>query len=404
MVRLDAVEENELGSVTQTCARFYDVTAIPVSCRDERGAALFRFPTWAGDFSGGFLGSCLSLKDASPAGDERPLILAVGQHHLLAILPVSARETLLFGPVNIAASQGIPPQVFESLSRQPPIPQMSYPKFLNAVLLLAQLCTGKTYDPADLLPVDTPAANTFDARTGELLTLADSIEPGKVDFSMYSGEAYEQHFLQAIERGDTQTLLAALKTPVDFELGQMSLDPVRQQKYLFIAFMTMAARAAVRGGLPPGPAYDICNEYCRRMDRSGDIQKISALLLQMAEELSEGVKKHSRRVSYSAPVRACCDYIDSHLYAPISLADLARTANLCQRTISQRFHAEVGQSPVDYIHAERIRVAKLLLQYTPYTILDISGSLQFSSQSHFTKVFREREGMTPMQYRRQAKG
>ena len=44
-------------------------------------------------------------------------------------------------------------------------------------------------------------------------------------------------------------------------------------------------------------------------------------------------------------------------------------------------------------------MAKNLLQYSDYPIIEIANRLSFSSQSHFIQQFREVTGMTPGKYR-----
>ena len=44
-------------------------------------------------------------------------------------------------------------------------------------------------------------------------------------------------------------------------------------------------------------------------------------------------------------------------------------------------------------------MAKNLLQYSEYSMIDIANRLSFSSQSHFIQQFREVTGMTPKKYR-----
>ena len=50
---------------------------------------------------------------------------------------------------------------------------------------------------------------------------------------------------------------------------------------------------------------------------------------------------------------------------------------------------------------EKIRRSRNLLQYSDYSIQEISFYLGFSSQSHFCKVFQEITGETPGHYKRQ---
>jgi AraC-like DNA-binding protein len=52
------------------------------------------------------------------------------------------------------------------------------------------------------------------------------------------------------------------------------------------------------------------------------------------------------------------------------------------------------------VQRERIATAKNMLKYSDYTAQQIATALGFSSQSYFTKVFRQTTGHTPTDYRR----
>ena len=53
-----------------------------------------------------------------------------------------------------------------------------------------------------------------------------------------------------------------------------------------------------------------------------------------------------------------------------------------------------------YIQREKMKEACSLLIYSKRTISEISNLLQFSSQSHFTDLFRKAHGCTPLAFRR----
>jgi len=67
--------------------------------------------------------------------------------------------------------------------------------------------------------------------------------------------------------------------------------------------------------------------------------------------------------------------------------------------LSSLFKKETGENLREYLLRNRIEVAKSLLSRTEYSYVQISNSLAFYSQSHFTKVFKENTGYTPKQYR-----
>lgn len=70
--------------------------------------------------------------------------------------------------------------------------------------------------------------------------------------------------------------------------------------------------------------------------------------------------------------------------------------------ISQKScRATTGQSLNDYIQNKRINLARQLLAGTDMPVGDLAVALGYSSFSHFTKLFKSIEGVTPSDYRKQ---
>ena len=61
---------------------------------------------------------------------------------------------------------------------------------------------------------------------------------------------------------------------------------------------------------------------------------------------------------------------------------------------------QVALDLLDYATEERAGTAKNMLRYSEMTASAIATSLGFSSQSYFTRVFRERTGFTPSEFRK----
>ena len=59
----------------------------------------------------------------------------------------------------------------------------------------------------------------------------------------------------------------------------------------------------------------------------------------------------------------------------------------------------MGISIRAYMRQQKIDMAKNLLRFSDYSMIDIANRLSFSSQSHFIQQFREVEGITPKKYR-----
>ncbi len=82
------------------------------------------------------------------------------------------------------------------------------------------------------------------------------------------------------------------------------------------------------------------------------------------------------------------------------MALLASEMGLSESYVSIVFKRETGVAVSEYIRRKRVDTARILLQYTEFSCLEIAEYLCFSSDSHFSRVFREYTGQTPRTYRK----
>ena len=106
----------------------------------------------------------------------------------------------------------------------------------------------------------------------------------------------------------------------------------------------------------------------------------------------------------SAVIKNCLQYISTHLREDLRLEELAHECGLCSRSLSIKFKAEMGMGIPEYIHREKLREARYLLDYTDYTLAEIAGFLNYPTQSYFTQIFKRYQGCTPQQYRSRLHG
>lgn len=85
---------------------------------------------------------------------------------------------------------------------------------------------------------------------------------------------------------------------------------------------------------------------------------------------------------------------------PFSLQHLADAVGLTPRTLSRRFVSATGESPKQYWLQLRLVKAEEMLRETNLSVQDIAEWLGFSDASYFIKLFRQRAGVTPNDYRR----
>ncbi|MGO4407842.1 helix-turn-helix domain-containing protein [Bosea sp. RAF48] len=85
-----------------------------------------------------------------------------------------------------------------------------------------------------------------------------------------------------------------------------------------------------------------------------------------------------------------------------ALADVAEIAGVSRRTL-QRKLAHVGLSYSDILDTVRYENASRLLRDTDCRIIDVAFSSGYTDPAHFSRAFRRMTGVTPRQFREQAR-
>lgn len=95
------------------------------------------------------------------------------------------------------------------------------------------------------------------------------------------------------------------------------------------------------------------------------------------------------------------DYIEHNLSEHITLESLAERVHFDKSYLTARFKESLGASPIRYVNHLRIERAKTLLATTNDSITQIAKQVGFSSIHYFSRYFKEKEGITPIEYREQ---
>lgn len=88
-----------------------------------------------------------------------------------------------------------------------------------------------------------------------------------------------------------------------------------------------------------------------------------------------------------------------HLDDDLSLAELARQANVSARTFSRRFAADTGITPMQWILRARIDRARELLERTDLTMTQIAEATGLRSDANLRRHFGSIIGTSPTAYR-----
>jgi AraC family transcriptional regulator len=92
-------------------------------------------------------------------------------------------------------------------------------------------------------------------------------------------------------------------------------------------------------------------------------------------------------------------FVGQHIERNFSVADLARVACMSPAHFARSFKITTGRSPHEFVSGIRLALAKQMLTHRHLPISDIALSTGFSSQSNFSRAFRDATGMPPREYR-----
>jgi transcriptional regulator GlxA family with amidase domain len=98
-------------------------------------------------------------------------------------------------------------------------------------------------------------------------------------------------------------------------------------------------------------------------------------------------------------VDAVRDKIRMNYTEDISLEGLASEFNVTSRTLSRRFVAATGITPIHYLTKQRLNIARRLLQSTDFQIQRIAEQSGFASATVFGRSFKQEFGQTPREFR-----
>jgi transcriptional regulator, araC family len=282
------------------------------------------------------------------------------------------------------------------------VPQVNPDDYLEDILFLNHMITGVESTTEQI--IETNCLNHD--HTGKVQKHFNDIlfenHENNVHHNPYDQEMRE---FGSIENGDLIQLEKSLQEDYDGTIGTLAKDPLRNLKNLGIVLVTLASRAAIRGGLSPEISFSLSDSYIQQIEECKDLALVAPLAhkaefqyAEMVHEIKEKQKGILKKQK-NPRINKCKDFIFSHLHDRITLEDLAVEADCNPNYLSQLFKECEGISISGYILQEKINRAKNLLIYSDYSYIEIATYLGFSSQSHLGTQFKKHTGYTLRQYR-----
>jgi AraC-like DNA-binding protein len=127
------------------------------------------------------------------------------------------------------------------------------------------------------------------------------------------------------------------------------------------------------------------------------IRELIALLIQVepSEKIDQIIFENYKGIELNLK-----RIIEANLYSNISIEEYAFLANLSLSQFKLKFNQLFNESPRKHINRRRIEKSKVLIENTELNIGEIAQEVGYYDQNYFTRLFKKKEGLTPLEYKK----
>lgn len=210
----------------------------------------------------------------------------------------------------------------------------------------------------------------------------------------------EEKMMECIASGDTAGAMKCLDVVHQVPVQQRLPDRLRDEKNYLIILNTLCRKGAQAAQVHPIYLDQISGHYAQEIEALTSVRAVSALTRDMLRRYCELTNQYAAR-GYSPLIQQVIHYISIDIAGDLSLKRLAELANVNASYLSARFKKEVHQTLTEFVTNRRLDFAAYLLTtHTESTVQEIAEQCGIGDLTYFTKIFRQRKGITPGQYRR----
>lgn len=282
--------------------------------------------------------------------------------------PAFARSLLGRGPLSSIGADLLPSRVIDIATRR---------SLLRVERLASDACDVSLTFPAHtsfrlLLPARRQGAGVSSApmllapERGVAIALGAPLELVMVTFDAIALE-------DVVASGGSQLDLEAIEAPEDAAIGQ---DAILGSLAL-----------AINLGLPAAAS----EAFFTQLVLAAVLRTVTVCGAAMANPRLGGLAPWQERRGKQL--------ISEDLGKARSVGDIAKACNLSLTHFSRAFKISTGATPHEWLQSERITQAGRLLK-TGMSLVEVAAACGFADQSHFSKIFKRQNGVSPGVWRR----
>ena len=268
---------------------------------------------------------------------------------------------------------------------------------LDDIFALASFLTGEEFEEERKRDIpETPAADDRKDREREQ---AIREELRQMD-AFQKNHTYRDELIlyDHIKEGDAEYLekQAFYETPSHPVIIN---DLKKNEEYMAVIGISMAARAAIEGGLSSAEGFINNDIYLKKLSECRTVLEMDRLRRESQIHFARLVADHKKKSSMNFYVEEVKKNILSKRFAKISIQEIAEELGISKEYMQKLFKKYEGIPITEYIAEIKIGAACKLLLYSDRKIQDIAECLHYGSVSHFSTAFRKKMHQSPKEYR-----
>jgi len=130
------------------------------------------------------------------------------------------------------------------------------------------------------------------------------------------------------------------------------------------------------------------------------LQMLAEEILQYEDAQLEEDKSNILTRYELGAVKSAAQFIESNIYKNLLVRDVAVQVGINQNKLQNGFKNLYGSTVHEFIKQQRLQLVKDLLVTTDLQMGEISDKVGINSKSYFSKLFKERYGVTPKEFKK----
>ena len=259
------------------------------------------------------------------------------------------------------------------------------------IVLHNRICGGEAHDFPELLYVNSGT------HTLKVDGIPYTMEPGQLIF--YAPHAFHEGDLPSSAALNIISFEAELPELFPFYNKVITLTGKQQMTFSQIisegldVFQNVPAESGLLGMVP---RTDIEDFALQRLKNQLELVLID--LYKTTEPKQPRTVAVNQENLRAEQITLAKEYLSAHLSENLSLVQIAEACSMSVPKLKLLFKEQCGCGPISYFISMKINAAKKMICDTSLSFTQIAEQLGFQSVHYFSKLFKEKTGMTPSEY------